>query len=84
MWLYLCYGANGEAELGWRLGGWGWSAGEVVGNLEVDRRVVTVAWRQARSPAWLGGCRGPGAGLGSWARAVGDLGAFDRGVVKGL
>jgi len=40
-----------------------------------------VAWRRARSPAWLGGCRGPGswAGLGSWARAVGDLGAMTMG-----
>ena len=35
-----------------------------------------MAWRPARSPAWLGGCEGPGAGLGSWARAVGDLGAL--------
>jgi hypothetical protein len=39
VWLYLCFEANGEAELGWRLGGWSWSAWEVVGNLEVDRRV---------------------------------------------
>ena len=34
-----------------------------------------MAWRRARSPAWLGGCRGPG----SWARAVGDLGAMTVG-----
>ena len=42
----------------------------------VDRGVVTVAWRRAGSPAWLGEREGSEAELGSWARAVGDLGGL--------
>jgi len=56
--------------------------GRLLGTWRLTGGWVTVAWRRARSPAWLGGCEGPGAGLGSWARAVGDLGAFDRGMVR--
>ena len=53
VWLYLCFEANGEAELGWRLGGWSLSAGEVVENLDVSW-VSCLARRLEMTGGWAG------------------------------